>query len=53
MWRGSATLTPWPGGSLHARGQEEKGIRVEKMREPAGQGTEEKGEWAGAGPGPG
>lgn len=52
MWRGSATLTLWPEGSLHARGQEEKGIRVEKMR-TAGQGPEEKRECAGAGPGPG
>lgn len=56
MWRGSATLTLWPEGSLHARGQEEKGIRVQKMKETAGQGTEdpeEKGKWAGARPGPG
>lgn len=24
MWRGSAALTPWPGGSLRARGRKER-----------------------------
>lgn len=57
MWRGSAALMLWPGGSLHACGQEEEGIRAQEVEggamedgvgEIAGQSAEEpedKGEW--------